>query len=263
MAVDPRLAEFGRDVLGRGAGEIGMHLHAWNSPPLDVTVSDDDARHATYLIDYPASVLGEKGRFMTGLLEDSFGVKMRSHRAGRWTMDERYARALADCGYTVDCSVTPGLSWRRNAGAPGKAGGSDYRRFPRRPYFVDLDDIARPGDSELLEVPMTTHAAAALAALPDTRLVGSLQDRLAVWLRPKGTRHDAARWALRRSLARGDEVAMFMLHSSELMPGGSPAFRDAAAIEDLYVELEAVFALAAASCVAMTLAEYRADYDRR
>ena len=40
---------------------------------------------------------------------------------------------------------------------------------------------------------------------------------------------------------------MFMLHSSELMPGGSPTFRDAAAIEDLYVELEAVFALAAAT----------------
>ena len=35
-------------------------------------------------------------------------------------------------------------------------------------------------------MPMTTHAAAALAALPDTRLVGSLQDRLAVWLR-RGT----------------------------------------------------------------------------
>ena len=115
-----------------------------NSPPLDVTASDDDARDATYLIDYPAPVIGKKVRFMTGLLEDTFGVKMRSHRAGRWAMDERYARALADCGYTVDCSVTPGLSWRRHAGAPGKPGGSDYRRFRGAPTSSTSTTLPAP-----------------------------------------------------------------------------------------------------------------------
>ena len=34
MAESPVFGEFGRDVLRRGAGEIGMHLHAWDSPPL-------------------------------------------------------------------------------------------------------------------------------------------------------------------------------------------------------------------------------------
>jgi hypothetical protein len=262
MAVDPRFVEFGRDLLERDAGEIGMHLHAWNSPPVDVTVSEDDARHATYLIDYPEAVIGAKVRFMTGLLEDTFGVKMHSHRAGRWAMDERYAQALVACGYRLDCSVTPGLSWRHHAGAPGKAGGSDYRRFPRRPYFVDLDDIARAGNSGLLEVPMTTYAAAALRLLPDRRRVAELGHRLSVWLRPVGTRRDRARKALRRSLAAGDDFAMFMLHSSELMPGGSPTFRTATEVEDLYVELERLFELAAATCTGMTLAEYRARYDR-
>ena len=37
---------------------------------------------------------------------------------------------------------------------------------------------------------------------------------------------------------------MFMLHSSELMPGGSPTFRDEGAIEHLYRELNAIFARA-------------------
>ena len=35
MARCPHFLAFGRDVVRRGAGEIGMHLHAWNSPPLE------------------------------------------------------------------------------------------------------------------------------------------------------------------------------------------------------------------------------------
>src|SRR5262249_44806783 len=34
MALSPFFEEFGQDVLARGTAEIGMHLHAWNSPPL-------------------------------------------------------------------------------------------------------------------------------------------------------------------------------------------------------------------------------------
>ena len=37
---------------------------------------------------------------------------------------------------------------------------------------------------------------------------------------------------------------MFMLHSSELMPGGSPTFRTEAQIEHLYRELAAIFSKA-------------------
>src|SRR5258707_8115545 len=33
--------EFAHDALGRGAAEIGMHLHAWNSPPLKPLTADD------------------------------------------------------------------------------------------------------------------------------------------------------------------------------------------------------------------------------
>src|SRR6266478_50265 len=43
MAISPTFVEFGRDVLVRDAGEIGMHLHAWNSPPL-VPLTVDDFR---------------------------------------------------------------------------------------------------------------------------------------------------------------------------------------------------------------------------
>src|ERR1700730_4996670 len=156
MAMDSAFVEFGRDLIARGCGEIGMHLHAWNSPPL-VPLTGDDMRHHPYLIEYPDRVMRDKIAFMTDLLEQRFGLKMLSHRAGRWAFDERYAQMLTDFGYLADCSVTPGVSWKAHAGSPKGPGGSDYRRFPNVPYYLDLNDISRSGNAPLLEVPMTTR----------------------------------------------------------------------------------------------------------
>lgn len=49
----------------------------------------------------------------------------------------------------------------------------------------------------------------------------------------------------------------FMLHSSELMPGGSPNFQSASDIDRLYEGLEALFAELSGSCRGMTLAQFR------
>src|SRR6185295_9776816 len=127
---------FARDVIARGAGEVGMHLHAWYSPPF-VPLSSDDMHYQPYLIEYPEAVIRDKIRFLTDMLEDRFERKMLSHRAGRWAFDARYAAALLEAGYRVDCSVTPGVDWRRNPGATNGRGGADYRHFPAQPYFLD------------------------------------------------------------------------------------------------------------------------------
>src|SRR6187551_2752046 len=98
MALSDAFVEFARDVIARDAGEVGMHLHAWNSPPLD-PLTDDDFRCQPYLIEYPAPTMKEKIRILTRLLEDRFGQPMVSHRAGRWAFDGRYAAMLLDAGY--------------------------------------------------------------------------------------------------------------------------------------------------------------------
>src|SRR5262245_11322980 len=72
MAISGAFVEFGRDVLARRAGEIGMHLHAWNSPPI-VPLTDDDFHFQPYLVEYPEPVMREKVKRMTALLEDTFG----------------------------------------------------------------------------------------------------------------------------------------------------------------------------------------------
>jgi hypothetical protein len=249
MAECPAFLDLGRDVLRRRAGEIGMHLHAWNSPP----VAPGGPRGQAYLIEYPDAVMRDKIRFMTDLLEQRFGCKMKSHRAGRWALDRRYARLLAEHGYVVDCSVTPHVSWRGMPGDPDGAGGTDYTAFPARPYFMDLDRIDRAGDSALLEVPMTIVPGPAIAPRGASRpSFGGTW-----WLRPNGGNLPSMLAILDRACAEQWPCVEFMLHSSELMPGGSPTFPSPDDIAALYEQLEVLLGEAGRRCRGQTLGEFR------
>lgn len=263
MATDPVYIAFARDVLARQQGEIGMHLHAWHSPPT-LPLTDDDWRYQPYLIEFPEPILRDKVTYMTRLLEETFQTKMVSHRAGRWAFDARYARILTELGYRVDCSVTPGVDWRTAPGAPQGTGGTDYRHFPREAYFLDEKEISRPGSSGLLEVPMTIHPKhpPLLNALKQgyDRLRGKRRNPSMNWLRPGRNNLALMKRAVEQSLQQGADYVEFMLHSSEFMPDGSPTFKNEADIEQLYQNLEALFAWLQPQTQGMTLAEY---YDRR
>lgn len=259
MATDPAFVEFAKDVIARDAGEVGMHLHAWNSPP-DHDLTGDDWRWQPYLIEYPAAVMREKVSFMTQLLEDTFSTKMLSHRAGRWAFDSRYAKLLIELGYQVDCSVTPRVNWRNAKGAPQGAGGTDYQHFPQHAYFLDVEDISRPGTSPLLEVPMSIqykHPAWLNAAKQGyDRLRGKYRSPSVNWLRPSGGNAAGMIDVAQKCLKQGNGYVEFMLHSSEFMPGGSPTFKDEAAIEGLYRDLEQLFEWLAGRTQGMTLAGF-------
>lgn len=268
MARCPVFVPFAQDVLRRGTGEVGMHLHAWDSPPL-VCLTANDARFHPYLIEYPVSLMERKIAFMTELLEDVFGMRMVSHRAGRWALNGDYARLLVKHGYRVDCSVTPHVSWRSRKGAPQGQGGADYRDCPEGPYHADVTDPRRPGHGALLEVPMTIRPrpdapSRWLAHRADElRLVWRVVDRvrpLTCWLRPNGRNLAGMLWLLDEVTRHGELHAEFMLHSSELMPGGSPTFPDARAIERLYADLEALFAATSGRFVGATLSEFHDWY---
>ena len=271
MALCPVFHRFVMPRLKRGTAELGMHLHAWNSPPL-VPLTADDMSEQPLLIAYPEPVLREKVAVMTRLLRERFETPVVSHRAGRWGFDGVYAKALLEQGYTVDCSVTPLIDWAARLGVPGAPHWPDYSQCPHEAYFVDLADIRRPGRSALLEAPMTI--------LPlDTPLVRSLRPvagrhgarvlnrfyPAAEWLRPTGRNLNEMLRVLERARRRAMEqgragYAEFMLHSSEFMPGGSPAFPDEASIERLYAHLEKLFRAAARHFQGATLAEYRAAH---
>lgn len=262
MASDPAFVEFANDVIARDAGEVGMHLHAWNSPPLE-PLTDDDWRHKPYLIEYPAEQIRAKVDYMTKLLEDRFQTKMLSHRAGRWAFNEYYASLLVEYGYQVDCSVTPLVNWQLSPGNPHGKGGTDYRRFPAQAYFIDPKDIAKPGDSPLLEVPMSIrykHSGLMNAMKQGyDRLRGKVRSPSVHWLRPTGNNLEHMKKVAADSLAQGCDYVEFMLHSSEFMPGGSPTFNEPESIERLYRDLEQLFSWLQTRTTGKTLAEYYRD----
>ena len=265
MATCPELVEFGCDVVRRDAGEIGMHLHAWNSPPL-IPLTDDDSRHQPYLIEYPDDVMREKITVMTRLLEERFDRRVVSHRGGRFGFDGRYAAMLLEAGYLVDCSVTPGVDWRTTPGAPNGTGGPDYRAFPDRPYFLTPADIATPARHGLLEVPVTIGTSGLYRAAPwayRLPLAGPIFNRISPmrsWACPGENGLAGMLRAARAVRAKGAVCVEFLVHSSELMPDGSPRFRASADVERLYASLEVLFEDLAAWCSGMTLAEFHSGF---
>ncbi len=275
MAECPVFKGFAGWVLARGVGEIGMHLHAWDTPPI-AHITDDDRRCRLYLSVYPERVLREEIRTLTGILEDTFGVKMLSHRAGRWDFDERYASLLLEAGYCVDCSVEPRWYWPGNGSSPARRGGPDDGTYPAEAYWVDLQDISRAGDSPLLEVPMTIlpNRRTALRSLSDTLrlLPGPLQALTEPvwrvcdwvtppgrWLHPNGNNGVELLEIVEQVLAAGLSYAEITLHTSELELGGSRTSQSVAGIERLLDGLAVLFSAIRGRFRGVTLTEFHAE----
>jgi peptidoglycan/xylan/chitin deacetylase (PgdA/CDA1 family) len=265
MADCPDFQDFARDVIDRNTAEIGMHLHAWSTPPLEPLTQDDD-RNLPYLFEYPRELMAAKIKGLTEKLRDTFGVPVTSHRAGRWGFDATYARLLVEHGYRVDCSVTPHLSWASSPGDPRRAGGPDYTGYPTTPYRLDLEDIRRPGSSPLLELPVTTFRQTQPRLVEHvrrlsqpsgfaTRVVNRLFPR-ALWIRPNGRNGRLLPRLIDRAASEQRDYIQFMLHSSEFLPGGSPTFRSPGSVEALYADMERLFEAAAARLQGETLSEY-------
>jgi hypothetical protein len=265
MANSECFQELGKEVLLNKTGEIGMHLHAWDMPP-DFKLTDNDYLHKPFLIEYPKKIINEKVRIMTDILEDIFQTKMTSHRAGRWAFNEIYAETLVEYGYLVDCSVTPLQSWKAFLGDPNKSGGTDYSCFPNFHYFIDLNDISKPGNSPLLEIPMTIDEIERPLLIQKSKKVFNkmkLTKKIfnhyfppVTWLRPNGKNlTDMLALLTKVRINKGNYVE-FMLHSSEFMPGGSPTFKTKQSIERLFSHTEQLFMQASENFEGCTLTEY-------
>lgn len=268
MARCPQFQAFGRDVVRRGVAEIGMHLHAWNSPPL-VPLTPDDLTAQPFLTEYPPEVIDAKIGFMVRLLRERFEAEIVSHRGGRWALDATVAQALVRHGIRVDCSVTPDVRWERRATpqeGPTLAAVVDYRGFPSQPYLMDLSQPRRAAPSPLLEVPMSVVPSALYRHLPRAYAVPLLRrwcwawQPTHHWLYPDGRNLDAMLGIVRQAVAQRWPHLEMVLHSSELMPAGSPTFANVRAIESLYADLQVLFRSVAPHFRGLTLSEFAAQW---
>lgn len=264
MANSKEFQRHGKAILKHNTGEIGMHLHAWDMPP-NYDLTGKDSYYHPYLFDYPEDIMHQKIDVMTRCLEQTFETKMVSHRAGRWGFSNYYAQVLAELNYKVDCSVTPHVSWARHAGDPTQSGGPDFRYYPNGAYFLDIYNIRQLGRSSLLELPVTidmpfprkwlARSCPRFSQIPFVEKINNsiLPPR---WLRPTGKNIQPMIYLLNAAVSHGRPYVQFMLHSSELMPGGSPTFKDSQSIESLYADLETLFSLASEWMIGCTLSEY-------
>lgn len=256
------------DYLSKNTAEIGMHLHAWNSPPL-YDLTGNDLYHQPYLIEYPLHIMEDKIQFMTHLITDTFECNIASHRAGRWAINTDYVKMLEKYDYQIDCSVTPFVSWVNTSGSPTGVGGSDYSNYPDYTYYVDSERLDLRGNSKILEIPMTIITTPSylllkpFLATPFHHLIRRLLNRFwptMIWLRPNGKNLGSMKWLVSKAIDQDRDYIMFMLHSSEFMPGGSSTFDTPQKIEKLFSDIEQLFKAIANDFVGATLSEYRNSY---
>ena len=276
MSNSTSFQEFGRNIIKNNTGEIGMHLHAWNTPPLK-QLTKNDYYYRPYLIEYPLNIIKEKITSFTTHLKDVFGVNIVSHRAGRWSFNEIYAKILAEQGYLVDCSVTPNVSWKYHFGDPNKDGGTDYTHFSNNCYFLDLDDISKSGNSSLLEIPVTILPGKKTSLYNSNHLFYQkikkfLETKIMLnrlfppeyWLRLgyAGRSIEDLFWILEQSIKEKRLHVEFMLHSFDLMPGCNPSYPKEKHIDRLYKDIKTLFERVNETFRPATLTEFYNHFKR-
>lgn len=249
MLSDERFIKFAKRVEIDSLGEIGMHLHAWNTPPEYALLAE--AEGAPYLIEYPMSAMERKIATMTTMIKEKLCIQPTTHRAGRWAMNDSYIDLLHKYGYKVDCSVTPHINWNSKKGLTRESAGSNYLNCPETPYYWH----------DIIEIPMSIRKSNKMF-LDDKSFRGlAVSAYHAVkgqylWLRPNGLNLNQMKWLVDYVENSDSDYIMFMLHSSEMMPGGSPTFQTEESIEKMYYDTEAIFKIASKNFEGVTLREY-------
>lgn len=243
MLCDEEFVTYVRDKQLQGLCEVGLHLHAWNTPPIYAL----EAKYGSnpYLLEYPQKIMYEKFDVLYKLFCQKIGCKPISHRAGRWAMNGVYFELLQSYGIAVDCSVTPGIDWSCVKGA--NMGGSDYSKSPKSAHYV----------GSVLEVPHTVKKS-------HKPLCGSLRHKLKtllcgenLQLRPAVFSFEQMAEVVNMAQKGNDDYIEFMIHSSELMPGASPYAIDQNGVDKITEKIESIFAyVKSKGYVGKTLAEY-------
>lgn len=110
-----------------------------------------------FMNDYPAEVQHAKLSWLTELFARTFGYAPKSFRGGRFGVDGHTLRILAELGYAVDSSVTPGLWWHNSQQV------LNFVTAPEQPYRPGAGDVTRPGELPIWEAPVSSWAPSALS----------------------------------------------------------------------------------------------------
>ncbi len=233
VAQDPEA----RDVLlswqQEHGAEIGVHLHPWNTPPF-TDLPDPEPIPTAKL---PLPLMEAKLGTLVACLTEKFPTPPRSFRMGRFDWSSGLLELLPRFGLQVDSSMVP-LTTK----------GEGWKNFltPSDPFWITAPASDGGG---LLEVPVTMVPVVKSSARALHRLAGLLPEdagrALLSRYRFVGAAGIHPAWfplfsmllaaALHRR--RGGRVLTLFLHSTELLPGGSPDFPTISAVGRLVAKL--------------------------
>jgi hypothetical protein len=247
---DPAATAVVRELAARPNVEIGLHIHPWNTPPLAGTPSVPT--RDSFLHNLP----WQEAKAKLDATFDAFaaaGLTPTSFRGGRYSTSPEIQHYLRDRGVTADASVLPFTTWADD-GAP------DFRS--RDPLPVRMPP-RRPGDTALWELPLTfgytrrpfakwhgIMTAAGTGVWKPLRAVGIL-DRLGIvrkaWLNLENPAYPDPAAFVPVVAAEALPFACFTLHSSSLLPGGSPYCATQADVDRLLTRTEQSLSAATAA----------------
>jgi hypothetical protein len=242
-------------------GEIGAHLHHWNTPPFEPLPGPAPAASETI----PSELLSAKLRSLVDAIS-VLGPEPRSFRMGRYNMGPRMFAVLERSGFEVDSSIAPLRAYRA---------GPDHFAAPCDPYFPDPERPVLPGRSRILEAPLTF--------VPVLRGMGPILERLrrrvvpldgwitafakylgALPVQPMWRALPALKAAVLLHARRGGRVLTLSFHSSELLPGAHPRHRTPRDVDRFRDRLDRFFAWLRRErrVESLTLSEIGAEYRR-
>jgi hypothetical protein len=211
--------------------ELGTHLHPEFIEPC-----------ADWAVDIASSVqrdLAPEDEYnkllnLTELFENKFGFFPKSFRAGRYGLSKHTLAFLERLAYEVDSSITPNKWWYYRKGH-----GNNFLGAPIQPYHPSVIDFRRPGNMNILEVPIALiNPFWDKFPRPILRLINPFnrfqivllnllfKDRIKPsWLRPTYSTveemHSITEY-MKRKFRKSNIALCIMFHSNEATAGTSP-----------------------------------------
>jgi len=201
------------------SAEVGTHLHYEAAGPLEV------GEIAGRKLDGVQAQLAESDervalQWLTDKYEERFSKKPVSFRAGRYGLSRHSIALLAELGYKVDSSATPGLVWDYKVGDRNFV--TDYRDASTQPYECNPNDPSMVGASGVLQMPISLEKAP-LSPRETLRLALGKQRRW-IWARPMFASKPELLRMIEASAKRQNQadIIVMMFHNMEIIPGKSP-----------------------------------------
>lgn len=229
-----------------GKCEIGTHLHPWNTPPLNEHVNERNSM----MKNLPYDLQVAKLRVLTDKIDGAFGIRPRSFRAGRWGLGSETVKALISCGYRIDSSVTPTMSWSNDGDGP------EYLDVRMEPYWLSVDNDVKNRDdnNSILEVPVSIGFNRQpfefwqrvslqlqkkwLKFLHPFGILNHTGLLRKIWLSPEVSSAEDMITLSKLMINNGNRFLNLMVHSNVLLPGKTPFVKDKDDLEVFYSRIE-------------------------